>query len=158
MSEYTSKPIWFCNLARVWDPGEALKKVLNMDGLPPEIQLLTLYIPFPTEKEPLSYIFHWQCKMESISHIPEKHYFSCCVIGLSFYIAKNANKSESLLVISTAIRYTSLLNTVKPVNTDTERTIESVRINGVSVLSGSCCQSQKTPFSRTKYENNKRRH
>ena len=52
MSEYTSK------LARVWDPGEALKKVLNMDGLPPEIQLLTLYIPFRTEKGPLSYIFH----------------------------------------------------------------------------------------------------
>ena len=36
-----------------------------------------------------------------------------------------------------------------PVNTDTEGAIESVRINGVSLLSGSCYQSQKTPFINT---------
>ena len=32
------------------------------------------------------------------------------------------------------------------VNTDSDGTAESVHINGVSVLSGSCYQSQKKPF------------
>ena len=35
------------------------------------------------------------------------------------------------------------------VNSDTEGAIESVRINGVSVLSESCYLSQKTPFIKT---------
>ena len=76
---------------------------------PAKSNSLPFYIPLPTEKEPISYIFHWQYKMESVSHIPdrEKHYIPCCVIGVSFYIAKNA-RSESLVVISTAIRYESV--------------------------------------------------
>ena len=44
------------------------------------------------------------------------------------------------------------------VDTDTEGAIESVRINGVFVLSGSCYQSQNTLFIRTKQERNERGH
>ena len=38
-----------------------------------------------------------------------------------------------------------------PVNTDTEGAKESIRINGVSVLSGSCYENKKDPFYRYKY-------
>ena len=47
------------------------------------------------------------------------------------------------------IVYSFLLQS-NPVNTDTEGTAESVHINGVSVLSGSCYQSQKKPFYQNK--------
>ena len=38
-----------------------------------------------------------------------------------------------------------------PVNTDTEGAKKSIRINGVSVLSGSCYENKKDPFYRYKY-------
>ena len=50
-----------------------------------------------------------------------------------------------LLCLEGFIVYNFLVQS-NPVTTNTDGTTESVRINGVSVLSGSCYQSQKKPF------------
>ena len=69
MSVYPGKPMWFCNLAHVGDPEEALSKVLyGMDGLPTRNPTPHPYVyHFRKKKKPISYIFHWQWKMEWIS-------------------------------------------------------------------------------------------
>lgn len=110
MSVYPGKPMWFCNLAHVGDPGEALSKVLyGMDGLPTRNPTPHPYVyHFRKKRNPFRISSIDSEKWNEFPHIPKKHFIPCCVIGLSFYIAKNANKSESPLVISTAIRYESV--------------------------------------------------
>ena len=63
-------------------------------------------------------------------------------------------KRETIILKSRAAlsRGGAISITVKPVNTDTKETIESVHINRVSLLSGLCYYRKKTPFTREKYK------